>query len=127
MKRNGIDEGKYIKINNDTINTYANSYRTIASSNQTITVLDTSSGNITGFIVDAGVTPITLNLKNGNYVVPNGKIFVLFGTNDYGYAKPTFSINGILHNQNTSSSTAPLLFSSGTTLSCKCYINGYLK
>lgn len=95
--------------------------------------IGTLGGYIVGFLTNKGVTPINLNLKNGDYVVPNGRTFVLLAISE-GYGSNSnfmnsFQVNNISPNPNNRQGfmDKPVLFGSGTKLSCNCSINGYLR
>ena len=90
---------------------------------QTLIVLE---GFVTGFLTNPGVTPITIDLITGNYVVPENRLFVLVTTSNNDIP---ISING--HNPNPFSTggfpNENMILGPGTEISCQCAINGYLK
>ena len=90
---------------------------------QTISNLDTN-GFVLGFLTNAGVSPLTINLTSGDFTVPANKLFVYI-TNDSDY-NDTILINGFNPNPNGSSSFGPLILGPESVISCQCVINGYL-
>jgi len=67
-----------IILNNDTIHTiYGYSNSLIIGQNQIIKGASYGNTCFIGFCVDASVTPVTQNLKNDSYTVPEGKQFVM--------------------------------------------------
>lgn len=112
-----------LQIDNDTFNL---SYPPlmIAGPNKVIKGIE-DVGFISGFIVDATVTETTIDLRKGDYIVPVGKIFVLYAvSNPY-----SFTIDGSDPNPNGNSSWKypPLILTSGKVLSGNTLVNGYLK
>ena len=100
----------------------------VIGSNETIKLLDTSIF-ISGFIVDKGVTALTIDLNKANYTVPTGKTFVLLAISNVMFMTSNIRINGINPNPNGDSGWPEhiLLLSAGTVLSGQSIINGYLK
>ena len=98
----------------------------IAGPGQTISTSN-SSGFISGFLTNAGATAISIDLTTGDYIVPAGKSFVLFATNN------SFGELLLINNNNPNASGSsnfpqrPLMLGQGTIISCQCSINGYLK
>ena len=124
--------GLGFKIDNDSI--VSGQYNTpvlIIGPNKKVSFFDTSSV-IIGFLVDETVTATTQNLTKGNYVVPQGKQFVLFDA--YGIINAStllIFINGVALNPggfyNLNRNGIPTILSSGTVISGTAIINGYLR
>ncbi len=79
----------------------------------------------TGFLVDKTVEVVYLNLANGKFIVPNGKIFVFLSKINKITYNPNLLINGI--DNPMGRSPRPMIFPSGTVFSGSDIINGYLK
>jgi hypothetical protein len=96
----------------------------IVGPEQTISGIE-SCGVISGFLVEAKVTASTIDLANGDYIVPEGKIFVLYAASN----SINLLIDGANINPNGISSWdyPPLILTPGRTLSGNTIINGYLK
>ena len=91
---------------------------------QTISNLDTN-GFVLGFLTNAGVSPLTINLTSGDFTVPANKLFVYI-TDDSEYNSDTILINGFNPNPNGAGSFGPLILGPESVISCQCVINGYL-
>ena len=91
---------------------------------QTISNLD-AEGFVLGFLTNAGVSPLTINLTSGDFTVPANKLFVHI-TYDNDNNTDTFLINGFNPNPNVSDSIGPLILGPESVISCQCVINGYL-
>ena len=91
---------------------------------QTISNLD-AEGFVLGFLTNAGVSPLTINLTSGDFTVPANKLFVHI-TYDNDNNTDTFLINGFNPNPNGSDSIEPLILGPESVISCQCVINGYL-
>ncbi|MDR3706484.1 MAG: hypothetical protein P4L28_11330 [Paludibacteraceae bacterium] len=119
-----------LKINNDSVRAEYPPFM-IVGANKVITGLESGSF-ISGFYVDATVTPVSTALNNTSYTVPTGKTLVLLNIYDSAsatYSASTFKIDGVNINPNGNSSWSynPLILTSGHVISGKGYINGYLK
>ena len=86
--------------------------------------LDTN-GFVLGFLTNAGVSPLTINLTSGDFTVPANKLFV-FITDDSEFNADTILINGFNPNPNGAGSFGPLILGPESVISCQCVINGYL-
>ena len=96
-------------------------------SGQTISNLD-SDGFVSGFLTNAGVSPITINLTSGDFVVPTNKLFALI-TTDNEQSSGDLLINGFNPNPNGSfgfPGDDALILGPGSVISGQCVINGYL-
>jgi uncharacterized protein (TIGR02145 family) len=91
---------------------------------QTISNLDTN-GFVLGFLTNAGVSPLTINLTSGDFTVPANKLFVYI-TDDSDFNQDTILINGFNPNPNGADSFGPLILGPESVISCQCVINGYL-
>ncbi|MDA8572961.1 fibrobacter succinogenes major paralogous domain-containing protein [Flavobacteriaceae bacterium] len=91
---------------------------------QTISNLDTN-GFVLGFLTNAGVSPLTINLTSGDFTVPANKLFVYI-TDNSDYNTDTILINGFNPNPNGADSLGPLILGPESVISCQCVINGYL-
>lgn len=117
------------KINSDTINkSYAPLM--IAGPNSVIKGIE-NAGFISGFLVDEGVTAMTINLRNGDFVVPNGQIFTLYAySNNPSMPYINLTIDGVNINPNGCHEgclDSAIILTSGKVLSGNSVINGYLK
>ena len=96
-------------------------------SGQTISNLD-SDGFVSGFLTNAGVSPITINLTSGDFVVPTNKLFALIITGNE-LNTGDLLINGFNPNPNGNSGFPgddALILGPGSVISGQCVINGYL-
>ena len=101
----------------------------IIGPNKEIGTID-ERGYINGFLINIGVTAIDLDLNEGNYIVPQNKTFVFYGTDEEFFGPTTtLKINDISPNPNNNSDfpESPLILRAGTIISCQCRINGYLR
>jgi hypothetical protein len=129
-----VPSGKNLLINNSTEgiiidNVNFNIYYPpimIAGPGQTIS-MSNSSGFISGFLTNAGVTAISIDLTTGDYIVPAGKSFVLFAKDNFFSDVLLINNNNLNATGSTSFPERPLMLVEGTLLSCQCSINGYLK
>ena len=116
-----------IIIDNDTLNSFGGSNywgSLLVGSNQVVKDYQSSLVNDIGFLVDQSVSVILANLSKGNFVVPNGKTFILLGV-PRGWGN--LNINGIGKSLANNDYPQPLIFKSGTIFSGSCILNGYLK
>ena len=86
--------------------------------NQIIKTISTPFEANLGFLVDKTVQVVFQNLNNGNFIVPQGKVFVLF--NNY---LATFYLNGVQGGY----ANIPIAIPSGTIISGTGILNGYLR
>jgi hypothetical protein len=111
------------KVDNDTLGMYNGGAVFIVGQNKTIK--NNGQYPLCCFIVNSTISPIILNLRNGNYTVPNGKQLIVSGVNDTFGAGANIFINGIKFTNGEG--FHPYIISAGTVLSGKGTIDGYLR
>ena len=99
---------------------------------------EVNGGNFNGFIIDANVTPITVNTNNNSFTVPDGK--KLFITQYYADSSSELLVDDVLLSENYSNNifysgvgftpqmtfSMPLIVGQGQTVSGGGSFNGYL-
>ena len=111
------------KVDNDTLGMYYGGAIFIVGQNKTI--YNNGQYPLCCFILNSTISPVIINLKNGNYTVPNGKKLIISGVNDSYGGGANIYINGIKFTYETG--FHPIIISSGTVLSGKGTIDGYLR
>ena len=110
----------FSKVDSDLINEGGGPVLIILGPNQVVTNIKQLYRVNLGFTVDKTVEVVFQNLSKGDYSVPQGKVFVLFNT--YLLESP-FYFNGIQGGY----ANIPIIIPSGTIISGKGILNGYLR
>lgn len=106
----------------------------ILGSGDSISILSSSSQMlIFGYLIDAMVTPVNVDLKDAPYIVPNGKqLFLTHCVPPKDPLDPKIQVNGIGFPYMYIMASLPIIFKSGDVISVTpttwdTLLNGYLK